>query len=260
MTPLLELINVTVLRGKKKILKSVSLRVDPGEQVAIIGPNGSGKSSLIKTFTKEYYPLAGGEGSIVKIMGRETWNVFELRKMLGIVSRDLQRTCYRPIRVLDVVLSGFFSSIGIYFNHRITPEMEARAGKVLDFLEVAHLAERMMNEISTGEARRALIARALVHDPRVLILDEPTNSLDLKALHTFRESIRKIANSGKSVILITHDLREIIPEISRVILLKEGEVFKDGKKEEILTSANLSELYSLPIEIQKREGYYEAWS
>jgi len=258
--PVLELRNVTVVRGEKKILKSVSLRVEPGEQVAIIGPNGSGKSSLIKTFTKEYYPLAGGEETFIKIMGRTTWNVFELRNQLGIVSRDLQRTCFRPIRVLDVVLSGFFSSIGIYFNHRVAPEMEDRAVKALDFLEVAHLAGRMMNEISTGEARRALIARALVHDPRVLILDEPANSLDLKALHTFRESIRKIASSGKSVILITHDLREIIPEISRVILLKEGEIFKDGKKEEILTAANLSALYSLPIEIEKKAGYYRAWS
>ena len=258
-TPILELRNVTVVRGSKKILKSVSLRVEPDEPVAIIGPNGSGKSSLIKTFTKEYYPLAGGEETFIKIMGRTTWNVFELRKLLGIVSRDLQRTCFRPIRVLDVVLSGFFSSIGIYPNHMVTPEMEVRSAKALDFLEVSHLADRLMNEISTGEARRALISRALVHDPRVLILDEPTNSLDLKALHTFRESIRKIAASGKSVILITHDLREIIPEISRVILLKEGEIFKDGKKEEILTAANLSELYSLPINLQKKDGYYQAW-
>lgn len=258
--PLLELRNVTVVRRGKKILDSVSLSVKPGEHVAIIGPNGSGKSSLIKTFTKEYHPLAGVEGTALKIMGQKTWHVFELRKMLGIVSGDLQQTCCRPIRVLDVVLSGFFSSIGIYYNHRITPEMEARAREVLDFLAVATLADRLMSEISTGEARRVLIARALVHDPQVLILDEPSNSLDLKALHTFRESVRKIAGSGKSVILVTHNLQDVIPEISRVILIKGGRVFRDGKKEEVLTDANLSELFSLPLKVLVKEGYYQTWS
>lgn len=259
-TPLLELKNITVVRGGKKILDSVSLSVKAGEHVAIIGPNGSGKSSLIKTFTKEYHPLAGVEGRVLKIMGRDTWHVFELRKMLGIVSGDLQQTCCRPIRVLDVVLSGFFSSIGIYYNHVVTSGMEARAREVLDFMEVARLEDRMMNELSTGEARRVLIARALVNDPRVLILDEPANSLDIKALHTFRESVRKIALSGKSVVLVTHSLQDVIPEISRVVLIRDGRIFRDGTKEEILTDSNLSELFSLPVKVLENEGYYQAWS
>ncbi|WP_148706272.1 ABC transporter ATP-binding protein [Methanosarcina siciliae] len=257
---LLEMKNVTVTRGSKKILDSVSLSIKPGEHVAIIGPNGSGKSSLIKTLTKEYHPLAAADGLVLEIMGKETWNVFELRKLLGIVSGELQQTCCRQIRVLDVVLSGFFSSIGIYYNHKVTPEMENRAEEVLDFLEISHLAKRLMCELSTGEARRVLIGRALVHDPQALILDEPANSLDLKALHGFRESVRKIALSGKSVILVTHNLQDVIPEISRVVLIKEGKIFRDGKKEEILTDANLSELFSLPVQVLEKEGYYQAWS
>jgi iron complex transport system ATP-binding protein len=256
----LELKNVTVVRDGKKILDSVSLSIAQGENIAIIGPNGSGKSSLIKTFTKEYHPLAAADGLILKIMGKETWHVFELRKLLGIVSGDLQQTCCRQIRVLDVVLSGFFSSIGIYYNHKITPEMEIRAREVLDFLEISALTDRLMCELSTGEARRVLIGRALVHDPQALVLDEPANSLDLKALHSFRESVRKIAGSGKSVILVTHNLEDIIPEINRVVLIKEGKVFRDGKKEEVLTDENLSELFSLPVKVLKKEGYYQTWS
>ncbi len=232
---LLEMKNVTVVRGGRKILDSLSLSIEQGEHVAIIGPNGSGKSSFIKTFTKEYHPLASADGLVLNIMGKGTWNVFELRKLLGIVSGDLQQTYCRQVSVLDVVLSGFFSSIGIYYNHEVTPEMEARAREVLEFLEISHLADRLMSELSSGEARRVLIGRALVHDPEALILDEPANSLDLKALHSFRESVRKIAGSGKSVILVTHNLEDIIPEINRVILIKEGKVFKDGKKQEILT-------------------------
>ena len=255
---LLVMKSVTVIKGGRKILDSVSLSIGQGEHVAIIGPNGSGKSSLIKTFTKEYHPLAAADGLILNIMGKETWHVFELRKMLGIVSGDLQQTYCRQVSVLDVVLSGFFSSIGIYYNHKVTPEMEARAREVLKFLEISHLADRLMSELSSGEARRVLIGRALVHDPQALILDEPANSLDLKALQGFRESIRKIAGSGKSVILVTHNLEDIIPEIDRVILIKDGKIFMDGKKQEILTSSNLSELFSLPIEVIEKKGYYQA--
>ncbi|MDY0128974.1 MAG: ABC transporter ATP-binding protein [Methanosarcina vacuolata] len=255
---LLELKNVTVVRGGRKILDSVSLSIGQGEHVAIIGPNGSGKSSLIKTFTKEYHPLAAADGLVLNIMGKGTWNVFELRKLLGIVSGDLQQTYFRQISVLDVVLSGFFSSIGIYYNHKVTPEMETRAREVLEFLEISHLEDRLMSELSSGEARRVLIGRALVHDPEALILDEPANSLDLKALHSFREIIRKIAGSGKSIILVTHTLEDIIPEINRVILIKNGKIFRDGIKQEILTDANLSELFSMPVEVVKKNGYYQA--
>jgi iron complex transport system ATP-binding protein len=257
-TLLFEFKNITVVRCGKKILDSVSLSIDQGEHVAIIGPNGSGKSSLIKTITKEYYPLAAADELVLKIMGKDVWHVFELRKLLGVVSGDLQQTCCRQIRVLDVVLSGFFSSIGVYYNHNITPEMETRAREILEFLEISHLENRLMCELSTGEARRVLIGRALVHDPRALILDEPTNSLDLRALYSFRESIRKIASSGKSVILVTHNLQDIIPEISRVVLIRAGKIFKDGKKGDILTDANLSELFSLPVKVLEKGGYYQA--
>lgn len=255
---LLELKNVTVVRCGKKILDSVSLSIEQGEHVAIIGPNGSGKSSLIKTITKEYYPLAAADGLVLRIMGKDSWHVFELRKLLGIVSGELQQACCRQLKVLDVILSGFFSSIGIYYNHKVTPEMEARAREVLEFLEISHLKDRLMCEISTGEARKVLIGRALVHDPHALILDEPANSLDLKALYSFRESTRKIAHSGKSVILVTHNLQDIIPEIHRVVLIKEGKVFKDGKKDNILTDDNLSKLFSLPVKVLEKGGYYQA--
>lgn len=257
---LLEMKNVTVVRSGKKILDSVSLSIELGEHVAIIGPNGSGKSSLVKTLTKEYHPLAGTKGPVLKIMGEETWHVFELRKLLGIVSGELQQTCCRQIRVFDVILSGFFSSIGVYYNHKVTPEMEARAEEILEFLEISHLADRLMSDLSTGEARRVLIGRALVHDPQALILDEPANSLDLKAMYSFRQSVRKIAQSGKSVILVTHNLQDVIPEIDRVILIKEGKVFRDGRKEEVLTDKNLSELFSLSVKVLEKEGYYQAWS
>jgi iron complex transport system ATP-binding protein len=255
---LLELRNVTVVRCGKRILDSISFSVEQGENIAIIGPNGSGKSSIIKTIIKEYYPLTDVDELVLRIMGNDIWNVFELRKLLGIVSGDLQQTYCRQIIVLDVVLSGFFSSIGIYYNHNVTPEMVTRAREILEFLEISHLENRLICELSTGEARRVLIGRALVHDPRALILDEPANGLDLRALHSFREILRKIASSGKSVIMVTHNLQDIIPEINRVILIKEGKIIKDGNKRDILTDTNLSELFSLPVNVLEKGGYYQA--
>jgi iron complex transport system ATP-binding protein len=255
--PLLEFSNVTVVKGaeQKKVLDSVSLTIHAGENVAILGPNGAGKSSLIKTITREYYPIPDECGVIFRIWGQEVWNIFDLRYLLGIVSNDLQFLCTRDITGYEIILSGFFSSIGLY-NERITQTMKLKANQVLDFLEIGHLKDKVMTEMSSGEARRFLIGRALVHEPKALILDEPTNSLDLHAVHKFRNILRKIAKSGTSVILITQHLQDIVPEISRVILMKQGRVFMDGAKPDILTAKNVGNLYDIPVQIKENAGYY----
>ena len=156
------------------------------------------------------------------------------------------------------MLSGFFSSIGLFLSHNVTPAMEQKADEILEFLEVAHLADRPMTEISTGEARRLLIGRALVHDPGTLVLDEPTNSLDLHALHTFRKTLRKIAQSGTGIILVTHNLHDIIPEISRVVLMRDGAVQKDGPKADVLTGEAIGDLFRVPVSVREEGGYYYA--
>jgi len=256
--PLLEFAHVTVMRGEKKLLDDLSVRIREGEHIAILGPNGSGKSSFIRTVNREYYPVIGTDGRVVfRIRGREVWDVFDLRSIFGIVSPDLQYTYTRSVTGREVILSGFFSSIGL-FNHRITPAMEERAGQVLRFLEIEHLSDRPMDEMSSGEARRFLIGRALVHGPKALILDEPTNSLDLHALHTFRQTLRTIAQSGVGIIMATHNLADIIPEISRVILMREGRFALDGPKEEVLTDAHIGSLFRVPVRVREEGGWYYA--
>ena len=136
--------------------------------------------------------------------------------------------------------------------------MERKADEILEFLDVAHLADRPMTEISSGEARRLLIGRALVHDPGTLVLDEPTNSLDLHALHTFRKTLRKIAQSGTGIILVTHNLHDIIPEISRVVLMRDGAVRQDGPKAEVLTDDAIGGLFRVPVRVREEDGYYYA--
>ncbi len=256
--PLIELRRVTVQRGDNIALRSLSLTVGAGEHVAILGPNGCGKSTLIKTITRECYPLAEA-GSSVAILGHKTWDVFDLRRMLGIVSNDLMTQCTRDVTGFDVVLSGFFSSIGIWPNHHVTDEMRNKAAGTLELLDAAHLAHKPVDEMSSGEARRMMIGRALVHGPQALLLDEPSTSLDLFAQHELRETVRKLAQSGIGILLVTHHLSDIIPEIERVILMRNGQIDADGPKRELLTADRLRELFRVDVQLAERDGYYHLW-
>lgn len=256
--PLLELKNVTVQRGSRLALDGFNLSVANGEHVAILGPNGSGKSTLIKTINRECYPLLKPD-TVLRIMDRESWNIFELRAHIGLVSNDLMAQCTRDIKGLELVVSGFFGSIGIWPRHEVTDDMRERALAAMQRLEVTHLANRWLDELSSGEARRLLIARALIHQPDTLLLDEPTTSLDLPALREVRTQLRKLAAEGVGLLLITHHLDDIIPEIDRVVLLRDGRVAFDGPKEEVLTSERLSQTFAIPLEVVTRDGYYHAW-
>jgi iron complex transport system ATP-binding protein len=257
--PVLEMKNVTVIQGdrNKKVLDAVSLTVPAGENVAILGPNGAGKTSLIRTITREYYPAAR-RNPVLRVMGEDHWNLFELRNLLGIVSSGLQSACAREMPGIEMVLSGFFGGIGLHQGQRVTAGMRKKAEEVLRFLEIAHLKDRSMSVMSSGEARRFLIGRAIIHDPKVLILDEPTNGLDLRATHHFKKMIRKIVHAGASVILVTQNLQDIIPEISRVVLMKEGKIVKDGPKKDVLTRAGIRALFNVPVEVCQKDGYFYA--
>jgi len=256
--PLLSFRNLTVMRGDCAALKDVSLEIAAGEHVCILGPNGCGKSTLIKTITKECYPLVG-DGCSISILGRERWNIFELRSLLGIVSPDLVTSCTTDATGRDVVVSGFFSSTRIFPHHHPAPEHLEKAAKALERLGIAHLAERPVAQMSSGEAKRTLIARALVHDPLTLLFDEPSNALDIAAQLQLRETLRELARSGMGILLVTHHVPEIIPEIERVVLLREGRILADGPKATILTAENLSKLFQTEVRLGQHDGYFHLY-
>ena len=267
--PLLDCQDVTVYRGDTLALDRLDLVVGVGEHVAILGPNGCGKSTLIKTLTRECYPVAGPRTHL-RILGRETWDVATLRSALGIVTNDLVAQCTggmssdfaelpRRVTGLETILSGFFSSIGVWAHHHVTPVMEDKAAAIMARLEIAHLADRPLHELSSGEARRLVIGRALVHDPTALVLDEVSNSLDLRAAHDLREQVRVIARAGTTVVLVTHHLPDIIPEIDRVVLMRRGRLVADGPKAAVLTSEALSSLFDVRVDVAERDGCFHAW-
>ena len=255
---LLDFHNLRVMRGQKIALDDFSLRIGADEHVAILGPNGCGKSTLIKTITRECYPVARPDSSM-SILGEETWDVFALRARLGIVSNDLMLSCTGDACGRDVVLSGFFSSISIFLNHAVDARHRGMADAALEGLKISHLADRPVCEMSSGEARRVLIARALVHKPGALLFDEPCNSLDLSAQQSLRQTMRSLANSGTAIILVTHELADVVPEIGRVVLMDRGRVVADGPKQEILQVDRLAALFGVSVEMARRDGHYHLW-
>ncbi len=255
--PVLALKHVTVIRGERAALDDLTFRVEAGEHVCILGPNGCGKSTLIKTITRECYPLAN-EQSSMSILGRERWDIFELRALLGIVSPNLLASCTSDATGRDVVLSGFFSSTRIFPHHAPSLELLEKTTAALARLGIAHLAGRPVAQMSSGEAKRTLIARALVHEPQTLLFDEPSNTLDIAAQIQLRETMRQLAQAGLGILLVTHHVSEIIPEIERVVLLREGRILADGPKENILTAARLADLFGVPVQLVRRDGYFHS--
>lgn len=260
-SPLLEIDRAGVRRGGRWILDRLSLRLPAGRHTAILGPNGSGKSTLVKLIARELYPSVGAESAgEVRIFGRNHWQLSELRSLLGIVSPAQERELLGepPLEAFEAVVSGFFASRGLGPGHRATAEMRRRAREALERLGAAHLAGREMDSLSGGEARKVVIARALVHRPRALLLDEPCEGLDLASRRRFLESLRALAQSGTTLLLVTHHVEEILPEIGHVLLLRDGRPLAEGAKERTLTGPALSAAFGMPVRVRRRGAWYAA--
>ena len=255
--PMLDIQHATVHRGDTCVFSDLSFALREGEHAAIVGPNGAGKSTLLKLLSGEVHPLPLDETSVC-LFGENRWNVWEVRKKLGIVSHDLQRDYLTCAEGRNVVLSGFYASNDTYDHQTFTEAQVDRADEVMRELGIESFAKRLFGHLSTGEQRRFLLGRALVHDPVVLVLDEPTSGLDLKACFQYLDLLRAQIRKGKTVLLVTHHLHEIPPEIERIVLLKEGQIVADGSKGHLLTDVNLSRLFEQPMTLVRANGWYQA--
>lgn len=254
---ILELRNASVKRGDKLALDSLSLTLPLGQHCAIVGPNGAGKSTFLKLPTRELSPLVH-ESMHFRLFGQTLVDIWQLRAKIGFVSQDYQQD-YRSLATgLEVVISAFFGSVGIHPHQCVSASQQARAQQLLRELDIEALSDQRYYQLSTGQQRRLLLARALVHAPQALILDEPTNGLDIQARFWFYNTLRELARSGVTIVLVTHDIGEIIPEIDQVTLLRNGKIFAQGGKLQILNSATLSSLFDTAINVFSKNGYYYA--
>ena len=256
--PFLEMRHVYVARGETVVLHDISLSIDAGEHVAILGPNGCGKSTLIKTITCECYPIVAPETTI-QLLGRARWDVSQLRQQLGVVEAHLPGERTGVTRGIDAVVAGFFSASTLWPNLHVTPEMRERAHEALTRMGATHLGQKLVGQMSAGEQRRIMIARALVHQPGMLLLDEPSNALDIAAQRELREALRLVVRQGTGVIMVTHHLADILPEMDRVIMMRNGRIFADGSKDELITAEKLLELFGVEVTLTQRDGYWHHW-
>jgi iron complex transport system ATP-binding protein len=259
-TPLLDIDRATVMRDGRALLDDVSLAIGQGQHTAILGPNGSGKSTLVKLIERRLYPLVHEDGSpVVRIFGRDRWSVAELRGLLGVVSADLRREFEATNdTALNAVLSGFFASMTLGLDHTVDDDMRERAAQALERVGAAHLAPRDVSTLSTGEARRVLIARALVHRPRALLLDEPCAGLDPGTRRRFLDLLRDVARNGTTLLLVTHHVEEIVPEIGHVVMLRDGALLDEGPKGALLADDRLSDLFGWAMEVDRVDDFYGA--
>ena len=257
-TPLLELHNITAYLQQNRVFERLSLRIGEHEKVAILGPNGAGKSTLLKLLSRELYPLQQPD-SWLKLFGSETVNLWQLRSRIGFVSQDLQEdyTPYTP--ALEVILSGYFGAIGSHGHLQPTTAQREQAQALLAQMGLQGLQDCMFQRLSTGQKRRLLLARALVHEPQALILDEPASRLDMGAGLALLSLLRDFCQPHKAMLITTHHIDEIIPEIERVILLREGQIVAYDLKARVLTSENLSALYQTPLQVTEHNGWYRCW-
>ncbi len=253
---LIDIQNATVYRGDTRVFHEFSLSIGEGENTAIIGPNGAGKTTLLKLLNRDLYPVYEPD-SHVRILGRERWNVWELRKSLGVVSHDLQTHYLGYVRGIEVVLSGYYASVGVYDYQSFDDAQIENARRIVRWLGVDDISDRVFATMSTGQQRRFLLGRALIHQPRHLVLDEPTSGLDLKATFQYLAVIRRLMQEGRTLLLVTHHIHEIPPEIDRVILMANGRIVGDGAKAEMLSDDRLSRLFDVPVHVVGANGYYQ---
>jgi iron complex transport system ATP-binding protein len=212
----------------------------------------------MQVISEEIHPLYSPHTRRI-LFGQEKWEVLRLRQHMGIVSQSLQYLCNSSYKSREIAISGFFSSIGLDFHHQVTAEHMAKVEEIMRRFDVWHLKDKQMNRLSSGEARRVLLCRASIHDPEVMLLDEAVSNLDFPSRREYRQTLQQLDQEGKTIILATHELSEIIPAINRIIVMQSGKIVADGPKQEILKESLLSSVYGTDVFIDEREGLYSAW-
>jgi iron complex transport system ATP-binding protein len=257
MTAVLEFADVTIRRGQATLLDQVSWRVEDDERWVILGPNGAGKTTLLQVASAQIHPTSGVAGILDEVLG--TVDVFELRPRIGITSAALGERIPRAERVHDVVVSASYGVVGRWreqyddLDHR-------RASSLLTEVGAAHLVERTFGTLSEGERKRVQIARALMADPELLLLDEPAAGLDLGGREDLVSTLSVLARDAASpaTVLVSHHVEEIPPGFTHALLLRRGQVVSAGPVDEVITATNLSSTFGMPLVLNHEDGRWNA--
>ncbi len=247
--------NINVYIDKNKILSNININLHYGENVLILGPNGSGKSTFLKLFNRSVYPITSNH-STFKLFNKENINIWDLRKKIGFLFKEMEQRVNNGVKLYDVISSGFSGTFNSRYSILLSEKEKIKINNLINEWELNNIINNEFQSLSDGQKRRALIARALVYEPNILVLDEPFCNLDIKSNFILIQNLNKLINKSVNIIYVTHNLESILPTTNRVILIKEGRILNDGSPYELINTKILSNLYNLSIKVIKQEGYW----
>ena len=257
MAAVVDLAGVTVVRGGATLVEDITWTVDESDRWVVIGPNGAGKTTLLQVLAAQIHPTGGVAGLLGEVLG--TVDVFELRPRIGLTSAALAERIPRGERVHDVVVSASYAVLGRW--REVYDELDhERAGELLAQLRIDRLADRTFGTLSEGERKRVQIARALMTDPELLLLDEPAAGLDLAGRESLVKTLGELATDpyAPASVLVTHHVEEIPDGITHALLIRLGRVVAAGPLRTTLTSANLSATFDMPLDLTEADGRWAA--
>ena len=251
--------NINVYIDQKKILSDININLNYGENILILGPNGSGKTTFLKLLNRSIYPIKS-KNSLFKLFNEENINIWELRKKVGFLFKEMEKRVSYGVKLYDVISSGFTGIFNSRYSHLLSEREKIKIDNLINQWELSNIIETEFQTLSDGQKRRALLARALVYEPKILVLDEPFCNLDLKSSFILNQNIKKLLNQSVNIIYVTHNLESILSKTNRVLLMKDGKIINDGCPKELINTKNISNLFNISIKVIEQEGYWRVLS
>ena len=250
-----QLSNLNVKINNKLILSNINVELNFGENILILGPNGSGKSTFLKLLNRSIYPITSKESSF-KLFNQENINIWDLRKKVGFLFKDMEKRVNKGVSLKNLVISGFTGTFNSRYSKLLSETDIEKVDNLLIDLDLMDIIHKDFHSLSDGQKRRALLARSLVHQPKLLVLDEPFCNLDIKSEFILNKTLMKLIDKSLNIVYVTHNLESILPKTNRVLLMKDGKLINDGKPYEIINSKILSNLFNITIKVIKQGNYW----
>ena len=247
--------NIDVNIDRKKILSNINLDLNYGENTVILGPNGSGKSTFLKLLNRSIYPIISKNSSF-KLFNNENINIWEIRRRVGFLFREMEQRVNNGVSLYDLIASGFSGTFNSRYYKLITKKEKTKIENLINEWELGNIINNEFRSLSDGQKRRALLARALIYEPNLLVLDEPFCNLDIKSSFILNKNLNKLIDKSVNLLYVTHNLESILARTNRVLLIKEGKIINDGDPNAILSSKILSDLFQMSINVIKQDDLW----
>ena len=247
--------NLYVFIDNKEILSNININLNYGENILLLGPNGSGKSTFLKLLNRSIYPIISNQSSF-KLFNKENINIWDVRKKIGFLLKEMEQRVNRDVSLYDVIISGFSGTFNSKYAKFLSEREKIKIENLINDWELKNIIHTEFKSLSDGQKRRALLARALVYEPNILVLDEPFCNLDIKSNFILNKNLNKLINNSVNIVYVTHNLESILPKTNRVILIKKGKIIKEGDPNDIINSKIISDLFEISINIVKQNGYW----